>query len=233
MHMKNAAMLAACLMAAPAMAQISVSHYDDLAEGFYGHEFWYNGVTYKDVNNVPGVFPDGGTFIPSEGMEGLGNWIMVERATLLFNEFPEFGSPHNVLTFGKMYVPGDNLSLGALSTVTMVLDEPADFASIEIGYYENGPWGGISYHFDAILDGQVVASDSFVISDLGGRDNVAFNLLQVEGAVFDTLHLYARFGDHYSGPRGILDNLTINTIPAPGAFALLGLGGAFAARRRR
>jgi len=231
-HLKYA-MISAMLAGGAAMAQVSVSHYDDLSEGFYGQEFWYNGVTYKNVNNVDGVFPDGSTFEAGGGIEGLGDTIIVERATLLFDEFPGFGSPHNVLTFGKAFIPGDNLSLGALSTVTMALDDIADFASIDIGYYENGPWGGISYHFDAIRNGQVVASDSFVISDLGGRDNVATSVLSVGGAEFDTLHLYARFGDNYTGPRGILDNLTLHIVPAPGGLALLTLGAALGVRRRR
>ncbi len=233
MRSRMTAMMLSAMLAAPAMAQISVSHYDDLAEGFYGQEFWYNGVTYKDVNNVPGMWPGGDTFEPGDGIEGLGNRIIVERATFLFEDFPDFGSPHNVLTFGSAFVPGDNLTLGAISTVTMALDNPADFASLEIVYYENGVWGGISYHLDAILNGEVVASDSFALGTAEGRDSIGFSTMSVDGAVFDTLRLYARYGDHYSGPRGMIDNLTINTIPAPGAFALLGLGGLAGVRRRR
>lgn len=226
------AMLMLAAMAAPALAQISVSTYEDLAEGFYGNTFWHNGVTYTNVNNVHGVFPDGGTFEPGGGIEGLGDTIMVENAAVFYNDFPGWGSPNNVLTFGSSYVPGPNLSLGALSTVTMLLDSVSDFASVELGYYENGPWGGISYHLDASLGGSVVASDSFVISDLGGRDNAAVAMLSVGGAEFDTLRLYAMYGDEFSGPRAILDNLTINAVPAPGALALLGLGGLVARRRR-
>jgi hypothetical protein len=231
MNTKSIALLIAAI-AAPAFAQTTVSHYDDLAENFYGESFSYNGVTYHSVNNVNGVFPDGSTFEAGAGIEGLGTQIMVENATLLFNDFPAFGSPNNVLTFGASYVVGDNLSLGALSTVTMDLDSVSDFASLEIGYYENGPWGGIVYHLEAFMGGQSVAHDSFSISDLGGRDNVAFNTLSVGGAEFDSLRLYATFGSEFSGPRAIIDNLTINAVPAPGSLALLGLGGLMARRRR-
>ena len=55
---------------------------------------------------------------------------------------------------------------------------------------------------------QVVASDGFVISDLGGRDNPAIATLSVSGAIFDQLHLYATYGSEYSMPRAIIDDLT-------------------------
>jgi hypothetical protein len=224
------ALLAAA--AAPALADVSVSTYDDLAENFYGTSMSYNGVTYTNVNNVNGVFPDGSTFEAGGGVNGLGDQVIVENAAILFNDFPEFGSANNVLTFGSSYVVGNNLSLGAISTVTMVLDEVADSASLQMGYYENGPWGGIVYHLDAYLGDGLVASDSFTISDLGGRDNIAFATLSVGGTQFDSLRLYATFGNDFSGPRIIMDNLTINTVPTPGAMALLGLAG-LAGRRRR
>lgn len=226
------ALLGACAAMSTA-GSTTVSTYDDLAEDFYGESFHYNGVTYSDVNNVAGVFPDGSTFEPGGGVNGLGNNVIVENATLLYNDFPTWGSANNALTFGTTYVVGDNLSLGALSTVTMTLDEVADFASLEIAYYENGPWGGIEYHLDAYMDGSVVAMDSFSISDLGGRDNLAFSTLSVGGVQFDSLQLYATFGSEYSGPRALIDNLTINTVPAPSALALLGMGAMGVSRRRR
>jgi hypothetical protein len=221
--MKTTIALMTAAFAAPAFAQLSVSTYDNLSEGFYGNTFSHNGVTYTHVNNVHGVFPDGGTFEPGGGVEGLGDTIMVENASVFFTDFPGWGSPNNVLTFGSSYVPGPNLSLGALSTVTMLLDSVSDFASLEMGFYENGPWGGISFHLDAFMGDLLVASDSFVISDLGGRDNPAIGMLSVGGAEFDSLRLYAMYGDEFSGPRLIMDNLTINAVPAPGALALLGL----------
>lgn len=219
-------------LVAPAFAQTVVTNYDDLSEGFYGNEYTHNGVTYHSVNNVPGVFPDGGTFEPGGDVFGLGDTIMVENAALLYNDFPGWGSPNNVLTFGSAYIPGDNLSLGALSTMSMDINGVADSASFDMGYYENGPWGGISFHLEAMMGGSVVASDSFVISDLGGRDNIAFAQLSVDGALFDSLRVFATYGDDYSGPRFIMDDLTINYIPAPGSLALLGMGGLMARRRR-
>ncbi len=226
------AVAGAAFAAAPAMATVTVSTYDDLTEDHYGTSFHYNGVTYHSVNDQAGVFPSGDTFEGGDGINGLGTQVIVENATLLYNDYPTWGSANNALTFGTSYVVGDNLSIGALSTVTMDLDEAADSASVEMAYYENGPWGGIVYHLDAFSGGSLVASDSFSISDLGGRDNIAFATLSVNGAVFDSLQLYATFGADYSGPRALLDNLTINTVPAPGAAALLVMGGLVARRRR-
>ncbi len=216
-----------------AFAGMSVSTYDDLAEAFYGQSMHYNGVTYNQVNNVAGVFPDGSTFEAGGGVEGIGNDIIVENAALFYNDFPGWGSANNALTFGSSYVVGDNLSLGAISTVTMDLDNVADFASLEMAYFENGPWGGIVYHLDAYLGDTLVDSDSFSISDLGGRDNIALATLSVDGVNFDSLNLYATFGSNYSAPRIIMDNLTINTVPAPASSVLLaGAAGLFARRRR-
>ena len=224
--------LVSCLSGS-VFADISVSNYDDLSEAFYGETFHYNGVTYSDVNNVDGVFPDGSPFTAGGGVTGLGTEIIVENATLLYNDFPDWGSANNALTFGTSFVTGDNLSIGALSTVTMTLDSVADFASVEMAYFENGPWGGIVYHLDAMMGGSVVASDSFTLSDLGGRDNVAFNTLTVDGAEFDSLQLYATFGSEFSGPRALLDNLTVNSVPAPGSMVVLGGMLGMMTRRRR
>lgn len=233
MKIETTMLALSAMIGAQAMGGVTVHTYEDLSEGFYGDSFTHNGVTYSNVNNQAGVFPDGSTFEAGGGIEGLGTTVIVENAAFLYNDFPGWGSANNALTFGSAFIPGDNLSLGALSTVTMGLDSVADSASLEIAYFENGPWGGIVYHLDAFMGGSLVASDSFTISDLGGRDNIAFETLSVDGAMFDSLQLYATFGSDYSGPRALVDNLTINTVPAPaGAMALLGLGG-FASRRRR
>lgn len=217
------------MMTAGASAAVSVSNYDDLAENFYGSSFTYNGVTYHGINTESGVFPDGSTFEPAD----LGDQVIVENATFLFNDFPGWGSPNNVLTFGSSFVNGDNLSLGAMSTVTMDLAQPASSASIETVFYENGPWGGIVFHLDALSGGLVVASDSFTLSNLGGRDNIAFRGMSVSAPSFDQLHLYATFGGDYSGPRMMIDNLTLTSVPTPGAAAVTGLGGLALLRRRR
>ena len=212
-----------------ALASPIISNYEDLSEGFYGTEFTHNGVTYRDVNNQAGVYADGIAFVAGE----LNGDVVIEDAGLLYNDFPDYGSAMHAMTFGGVFVPGANLSIGALSTVTMDLATNATAASVELAYYQNGPWGGIVYQFDALLNGQVVATDSFVISDLGGRDDIAFHTFSIDGVEFDSLNLYATLGGQLTAPRGMIDNLTITPIPAPASVvALAGLAGV-AIRRRR
>jgi hypothetical protein len=114
----------------------------------------------------------------------------------------------------------------------MLLDTPANSVSMDIAFYENGPWGGIELHLDALNGGSVVGQDSLTISDLGGRDNVVTDSFAVNGVQFDELHVYATFGSDYSLPRLLIDDLTLNSVPEPGAIALLGLG-LLVMRRRR
>lgn len=97
-----------------------------------------------------------------------------------------------------------------------------------IGRAENGPRGGIILHLDALAGGVVVASDTVSLGVITGRDNLAFKTLSVAGSPFDQLRMYATFGDSLSGPRVMLDNLTLTPVPAPGALAVFGL-----ARSRR
>src|SRR4051812_41122542 len=77
-------------------ASASVFHdYEDLAEGFKGQTFNHAGVAYRDVNHVSGFYPDGMPFNDTEN----GNEVIVERATLFYNDFPAYGSANNSLTF--------------------------------------------------------------------------------------------------------------------------------------
>lgn len=183
----------------------SISNYDDLVEGFLGTSYAYNGVSYHDVNGIGGVFPDGSTFTPAD----VGDQVIIEDATDFYMVHPDYGSSPNSLTFGTAYVPGPNLTIGALVRVTMDLDAPASAASVDIGYYENGPWGGIVIHLDALDAGTVVASDVITIADGGGRDNDTVATLSVGGATFDSLKLYATYGDQPSAPRVMMDDLTL------------------------
>jgi hypothetical protein len=183
----------------------SISNYDDLIEGFLGTSYAYNGISYHDVNGIGGVFPDGSTFTPAD----VGDQLIIEDATDFYTAHSDYGSAPNSLTFGTAYVPGPNLSIGALVRVTMDLDTPASAASVDIGYYENGPWGGIEIHLDALDAGTVVASDVITIANGGGRDNDTIATLSVGGATFDSLKLYATYGDQPSAPRVMMDDLTL------------------------
>jgi hypothetical protein len=207
-----------CAMLSGNAARADVFHdYENFAEGFLGTSFSHAGVTYRDSNTVSGFYADGVPFNDTE----LGNEFIIEDATLLYNDFPGYGSPVKSLTFGSAFIPGTNLSIGALASAWMDLDVPATAASLDLAYYENGPWGGIEYILAAVQGGSVVASDSFIISDLGGRDNPTYATLSVSGVEFDSLHLYAWLNGAYTAPRGMIDDLSITSVPEPAA--LLGL----------
>ncbi len=208
MKLKNPIIFAsaAALFLAPTLvAQDLVLDFEDLDEGFHGIPFEHQGVTFSDLNSVSGVFPNGDTFGPQEFDE-----CIIEDATLWYNDFPGWGSPVNVLTFGTAYIPGENLSLGRLSNVTLDLPQVANSVSFDLGYYENGPWGGIEFHVDAIARGEVVGSQSFMIKDGGGRDNGAAYSFMIDRVEFDQVKIYAMYGEDYSLPRAIIDNLSFN-----------------------
>ncbi len=191
-------------------AQPSISNYDDLIEGSLGISIIYNGVSYHDVNGIGGVFPDGSTFTA----EDFGNQLIIEDATDFYSVHPDYGSSPNSLTFGDSYVPGPNLSLGAMVRVSMDLAQPASSATVDIGYYENGPWGGIEIHLDALDAGNVVASDVLTIADGGGRDNDTIAVLSVSATTFDGLKLYAMYNGQPSAPRVIMDDLSLTPVLA-------------------
>jgi hypothetical protein len=193
------------LCGSAAMAQPVVSDYDDLTESFLGSTFNYDGIAYSEVNGVGGIFPDQSTFTA----EDVGHDFIIENAGVFYDDFPEWGSPVNVLTFGTAYVNGTNLSLGAFVRATMDLGRVCNAAGFDLAYYENGPWGGIVLHLDAMRNGAVVATDTITISDLGGRDNIKTGRLEVDGAEFDTLKIYATYQQSYSAPRMIMDDLTV------------------------
>src|SRR5262245_9649729 len=114
---RSLALIAALgMIASSAQAVTEVIDYEDLAEGMQGDPLTHMGVTYSELNTVSGVFPDGEIFGPQPDDQ-----FVVEEATLFYNDFPAYGSPVNSLTFGIAFVPGKNLSIGPLATVTMDL----------------------------------------------------------------------------------------------------------------
>ncbi|MBK7404007.1 MAG: hypothetical protein IPJ41_05110 [Phycisphaerales bacterium] len=219
-----AALVAAC--GAPALAQFTAD-FDGETEGFLGQTYTSGGITFFDANNVNGFYPDGQPFDPEE----LGTDLIIEQSTVVWNDFPQFVSFPNTLTFGKSFIGGDNVTIGPLATASM--SAPGSFTSggLDLIYYENGPWGGITVTLEALLAGQVVDSSSFVVANGGGRDNPAGIHLDVAAPAFDSMRIYSTLNGDYTTIRGLVDNVTL--APAPSAAALLGLAGLVARRRRR
>lgn len=201
------------------------ANFDSEAEGFHGPSFTSGGITFFDSNNVSGFYPDGQPFTP----DTLGTDLIVENSTVAVGDFAEFLSGPNTLTFGNAYIPGDNLSLGALATVSMTTGTVRTGATFDIVYYENGPWGGIEVVLEALNNGQVVASNSFIVPGSDGRDNPAGRHMAIGGVEFDTIRLSSHLNGEYTTLRAVIDNVVM--VPAPGTAALLGFG--FLAGRRR
>src|SRR3954469_2343615 len=220
---------AALIGATSVVSAAAFDNYESLSEGFLGATFTHEGVTYRDVNNVSGFYADGAPFGPTDN----GDQNIIENAALFYDAFPTYGSRVNSMTFGSAFINGDNLSIGALASVWMDVPAHGSAAGFDIAFYENGPWGGIQYKLDAVRNGQVVASDIFTISDLGGRDNATFRHMSVGGAEFDSLHLYGWKNGMYTVPRGMIDNLSIAAVPEPAMIAPVALAGLAGIRRRR
>jgi len=184
----------------------TTTNYDDRIEGFIGPAFHHQGVTYREVNEVDGAYPDGVPFVAGE----MGNLFIVENATLLFNDFPAYGSAPNALTFGQSYANGDNLTIGPLSSAWLDMDQRSNAVRLDLALYENGPWGGIELRLDAYRNGLVVGTDALVIaSDNPGHDNVTTAELAIEDVEFDSLHFYATLGGIFTAPRVMIDDLEI------------------------
>eukprot|EP00913_Durusdinium_trenchii_P006353 g5965.t1 len=224
----KALMTALALGALAGGAGANVADFDSDTEGFKGTSFTSGGITFFDLNTHAGMNVDGSSFVAGE----YGTDLIVERALPLIADFPGQASSPNVLGWGSAFVPGDNLTVNIFSDVAFTTGSVENFVSLDMFYYENGPWGGIELHLDAMLGGSVVASDGFTIANGGGRDNITSAALSISGVSFDELRLYATLSDGtFTAMTGVLDNVTIT--PAPSGVALLGLGGLALVRRRR
>lgn len=229
MQARSVLALAASAALAPA-AFGQFTNFDSYAEGFYGPSSTFDGISVYDVNNVNGFFPDGEAFTPDD----VGTEVIIERSTLIYNDFPDWISPFNTLTFGSAFVPGDNLSLGALATATFSTGTLSSAASFNLIYLDEWVWDGIVVHLDALNRGDVVSSQSFTIvgQPKGERDIVDTKLMEISGVEFDAFRIYATLGSDYTTFRALIDDVSFTPVPAPGlAAALVGLP--LLARRRR
>tara|TARA_R110000868_G_scaffold241497_1_gene496234 strand:- start:232363 stop:233049 length:687 start_codon:yes stop_codon:yes gene_type:complete len=226
---KNTLLLQTLTIATIAGSSLAgVTGFESMTEGFAGESFTDGGITFSALNDVAGINPDGSHFVAGE----YGRQFIVENATLAINDFPDALSGTNALSFGSTYIAGDNLSINILSSFHMTTGQVESYASMDLLFFENGPWSGITLSLDATLDGTLVASDSYMLSDLGGRDNLVGRSLSIDGVAFDSLQLSARYSDGtYTAFAGLMDNVVIT--PTPGTLGLLATGSLLGMRRRR
>lgn len=216
-------------LAAPILgAQAQFANFDSETEGFKGPVFVSGGITFFDANNVSGFYPDGEPFDADDN----GTDLIIENATFAADDFPTYLSHKNALTFGRAFIPGDNVSLGALATVSMTTGAVVPGVTLDMVFYENGPWGGIEVVLEGLSGGSVIGSTSFIVagSDPNGRDNPAGIHLSLGGGGFDAFRLSAHLHGEYTTIRALVDNVSF--VPAPGAMALLVAAGLGLRRRR-
>ncbi len=196
--MRKITAMAAIMMAGTTSAQ--TLNFDSETEGFLGTSHDFSGVTVFAVNQNTGVNPDGSPYGPGD----YGDQVVIEDANLLALDFAAV-TPDNVLSFGSSFVPGDNLTINLMSQVFISPNTAVDFFGVDLFHYENGPWGGIEVIVEGSNRGTVVVSDSFVISDLGGRDSVTHTRVELSGASFDTVRIYSKNPDGSE-----MDNVTFD-----------------------
>ncbi len=219
---------ASCIAAFGTVTHASIADFETPREGFAGEIFTDNGITFSRLNDVSGMNPDGSSYGPGE----YGRQFIVENATLAINDFPGVLGGAHALSFGNSFIAGENLSINVLSSFHISTGRVENAASLDMLLFENGPWGGITISLDATLGGNLVASDSFVISDLGGRDGLVGRSLSIDGVGFDSLEVSARWDDGtYAAFAGLVDNVAIT--PTPGAMTMLAMGSVAMLRRKR
>jgi uncharacterized protein (TIGR03382 family) len=130
--------------------------------------------------------------------------------------------------FGFPWLPNNNSFYGNFG-VFLTLDAPVDALSLQ-AWDPSGPaspFGGGMGIF-VFNDGNEVGSGFFTPSWAGAGDSW-FDIVATGGMEFDEVRILG-FG---FGPTTIVDNISWNTVPTPGAVALFGVAGAFVRRRRR
>ena len=129
--------------------------------------------------------------------------------------------------FGYPWLPNNNSFYGNFG-VFVTLDSPVDAFSVQ-AWDPSGapsPFGGGMGIF--VFNNGVEVANGFYTPAWAGVGSSWFNIVATGGMEFDEVRILG-FG---FGPTTIVDNLSWNTVPTPGALALFGLAGVFARRRR-
>lgn len=128
---------------------------------------------------------------------------------------------------GYPWLPSNNSFYGNFG-VFMTFDNPVDSLSFQ-AWDPSGPaspfGGGMVIY--AMNNGDVVFADAFTPA-WAGVGNEWYDIVATGGMEFDEVRV---LGNGFN-PTTIMDNISWNTVPTPGAVALFGIAGAFIRRRR-
>ena len=127
---------------------------------------------------------------------------------------------------------GDGNQLAGGFSVRMVFDH--DVSALNFQGWAQGnpapPFGGINVLL--FNDGAQVGAYNGTFAPFGGAGDEWFNVVADGGDVFDEVRF---FNPAFNSFAAYVDNISwdVAAVPAPGAFALLGMAGLAARRRRR
>ncbi len=178
---------------------------DDLGERVFAGELTFDNLSGFAVGDDPGFFTNSGAGI------AVGSTIRYDTVAAL-RQWTGFG-------FG-----GTIASLLQIQGLSTIVTPTVDEVVAGYGYTYNG--GDFDEHPDYALDG----SNGIYLWQ------VEFELLDPTGNLVDrtdTIYIVFNYGLSDTELDLAIEYVETNIIPAPGAAALLGLGGLAAARRRR
>ncbi len=189
--------------------------FDELPEGFVGNSFVSGGIRFAH-----GTWFEGGVDLPFAVDDGS-------------EKMPDLG-------FGDVFTPPNTMKVGGFSTgpgacpFVRVHSWEAYVASKEftqgwVDVFYIVDFIGTEVSLEALLDGVVVAADSFTITESDPFE-ARHVRMQVDAAAFDRLRFVCRGGAEDGGILGQFDNVAL--LPEPGCLALIAVGAAFVRGRR-
>jgi hypothetical protein len=212
------ALVLSVAVAGPVLGAIAT--FDELSEGFHGEEFSSGGITFFDPVHF---FGEPAPFVVENVAEVLPIFPGLEQ---------HFSSPNVMGLAGYIDGPTGWL-MGRIEQIKMTTGQVATAARMDVFYDDSGFFAGTGVLLEAMLEGEVVATDSFTVAGLDSK-RPYWNELEISGVKFDALRLSAvggLGGGDDNGFLGSLDNVEI--VPAPGALLLGAIATAALYGRRR
>lgn len=195
---KNLLLVLTLALAATATAHAAVATFDDLPEGGFTTLLNNGGITFS---NLDGGFPDFDSFA-------------IDNVSGAYAGAAGYSAP-NVLTFNA-YDVGSQASFGRMKSFDFTTGALASSASFTVLSIFNDP--GNTLILQGLLNGAVVGSTTLALTtEIRGVQSLALG----EG-LYDSFRV-----DSVSAEGAVfvgLDNVTINAVPEPATFALLGFG---------
>ncbi len=200
----------------PAVQQL-VANFDSLPEGFTGSTLTDGGITFSDYN-------------PYLADEVLPLRFYIEALGQQYDAGPYITRP-NYLT-ALSYVAGPGWSFSRFGSANISFETEACQASMLVLYPQGVPVPNNVLELQALLNGEVVASNVLRFTYPPSRP-LGSSQLTVSAERFDSLRLVASGPDDTGFVVIGIDNVTIMPTPEPCTLLLLGLGTAAAVRKKR